>query len=136
PQLIHHVRKEYDSAGPRIFEGGNAFYKVSEIFEHMLKDKLLKKTTIIIDALDECETERDSLLKFISRLASNIRTAKWLVSSRNIREIERNLEIDGNGNIVRLEVSGNATNIAEGVDAYIDSKISKVEVLKEDNDKR
>ena len=59
----------------------------------MLEDPNLQSTYLIIDALDECEKDLPILLDFIVQ-NSALPRAKWIVSSRNIPNIEQKLRLD------------------------------------------
>ncbi|KAI1357166.1 NACHT domain-containing protein [Xylaria arbuscula] len=129
PSLILHLRKRYDTAGPKLFEGANAFVALSEILESMLRNLSLSRVYIVIDALDECVADLEKLLKFIIRNTSESPRVKWIVSSRN--HVEQRL--DKSGVTVSLELTQNAKQVADAVNAYIDFKISKVKSLQDDN---
>ncbi|KAK6717066.1 hypothetical protein SNK05_000269 [Fusarium graminearum] len=81
PWLISHIRKDYDDSGEKLFNDHNAWQALQKIFLSVLNDKSLEEVTIIVDALDECVTHRDELLKFICDVSSGSR-AKLIVSSR------------------------------------------------------
>ncbi|KAJ5857867.1 hypothetical protein N7455_008761 [Penicillium solitum] len=87
PALISHVRREYDKSGKQLFEDVNAWQALSNIFMDMLEDPPLKSTYLIIDALDECETDRSKLLNLITHCTSKAHV-KWLISGRNRIDIE------------------------------------------------
>ncbi|KAK4070754.1 hypothetical protein Trihar35433_5221 [Trichoderma harzianum] len=127
PSLISHIRKSYDTAGKSLFDEGNSWYTLSEIFSNMLRDEELPPVYIIIDALDECITGRMELLHLIRNVATSS-NAKWAVSSRNWPEIEERLS---EGMNLSLEV--NATLVANAVDAYISYKASQISLLKHDD---
>lgn len=88
PSLISHVRKKHDHAGKQLFEDGNAWEALSKILAAMLNDLSLNGGILIVDALDECKTNRDRLLDFIAE-PSRI---KWIVSCRNWSDIEGKLD--------------------------------------------
>ncbi|KAL6694115.1 hypothetical protein J3F84DRAFT_400561 [Trichoderma pleuroticola] len=127
PSLISYIRKSYDTAGKSLFDEGNAWYTLSEIFSNMLRDEELPPVYIIIDALDECITGRTELLHLIRNVATSS-NAKWAVSSRNWPEIEEKL-IEG----MNLSLEVNATLVASAVDAYISYKASQISLLKHDD---
>ncbi|KAH0526830.1 hypothetical protein TsFJ059_010108 [Trichoderma semiorbis] len=127
PSLISYIRKLYDTAGKGLFDEGNSWYTLSEIFSNMLRDEELPPVYIIIDALDECITGRTELLHLIRDVATSSK-AKWAVSSRNWPEIEERLS---EGMNLSLEV--NATLVSSAVDAYISYKASQISLLKHDD---
>ncbi|KAJ6050043.1 beta transducin-like protein HET-D2Y [Penicillium canescens] len=131
PSLIAHVRREYDKSGKQVFEDVNAWQALSNILMDMLKDPLLKSTYLIIDALDECETDLSRLLGLIAQHTSTTHV-KWLISSRNRIDIEWGLQLEKSGAKLSLELKGNAEKVSLAVEAYIDHKISNLSALVED----
>jgi hypothetical protein len=77
------VRKKYDHEAERPFEGVNGWVALSTVFENILQDLSLKSTYLIVDALDECETDLPQLLKLVVESTSKFPHVKWIVSSRN-----------------------------------------------------
>ncbi|KAL4940491.1 hypothetical protein BDV06DRAFT_224064 [Aspergillus oleicola] len=66
-----------------IFEGPNAFAILATMFSHMLGDKSIGECVLIIDAVDECETNMDLSLDWIINQTSRSQSrVKWLLSSR------------------------------------------------------
>lgn len=131
PALVAHIRREYDRFGKQVFQDVNAGQALSKILMNMLQDPLSKTTYLIIDALDECETDLSQLLKLIAQHTS-MPHVKWLVSSRNRVEIERGLRFEQSQTNLGLELSENAEKVSLAVEAYIDHKISELSVLMED----
>ncbi|GAW26224.1 putative NWD1 protein [Rosellinia necatrix] len=132
PSLISHLRKRYDTAGSKLFEGMNVFVSLSRVLEDMLREASLSRAYILIDALDECETELPQLLTFIAANSSVSPRVKWLVSSRNKIEIEQHLKLNGSAMNLSLELTQNAEQVSHAVNAYIDSKILEVDSLRND----
>ncbi|EHK17970.1 uncharacterized protein TRIVIDRAFT_132302, partial [Trichoderma virens Gv29-8] len=128
PSLISYIRKSYDTAGKALFDEGNSWYILSEIFNNMLRDKELPPVYIIIDALDECTTGRVELLRLIRTVSVSL-SAKWAVSSRNWPEIEQEL-IEG----MNLSLEVNAALVVTAVNAYISHKASQIPFLKQDDE--
>lgn len=134
PLLISHLRKSYDSAGPKLFEGKNAFFALSQILKGMLRDKNPTGACIAIDAFDECEIGQDQLLKLIVRNVSVSPHIKWVISSRNRDHIEQGLGFDNSHSKLSLEL--NAGHISQAVNVYIDHKLSQLVYLKNDKSRR
>ncbi|KAM0255508.1 hypothetical protein ACHAQJ_005653 [Trichoderma viride] len=66
PSLLSHVRKEYKNAGSNgLFNDINAWVILSDIFKGILQDPILKDCYVVIDALDECASDRKKLLGLI-----------------------------------------------------------------------
>jgi hypothetical protein len=93
--LTLHVRRQYDKAEPKLFEGSNAFVSLSGILTDMLRDPGLNRTYLIVDALDECQTGLEQFLNLIVRILSDLFSrVKWLVFSRHRLDIEERLRLE------------------------------------------
>ncbi|KAM6504757.1 hypothetical protein FSOLCH5_015252 [Fusarium solani] len=133
PSLALHLREKYQHSGTKLFEGANAFVALSEILSGMLRDPSLARAYIVIDALDECETGLlQQLLKLIVQNTSASRV-KWIVSSRNRRDIEQQLKLDDSQTRLSLELKANAEHVSHAVGVYIDDKVSQLESLQDDD---
>ena len=131
PSLISHIRKKYDKAGPKLFEGNNVFYALSEIFQNMLNDPELRAAYLIVDALDECETELSQLLGLLTQTASAPSArVKWIVSSRNRPDIEQRLTLDDSR--LRLDLELDTEHVSHAIDVYIDHKVTQLTSIKHD----
>uniref|UniRef100_A0A0D2YF15 NACHT domain-containing protein n=1 Tax=Fusarium oxysporum (strain Fo5176) TaxID=660025 RepID=A0A0D2YF15_FUSOF len=120
PALISHVREKHDHAGKQLFEDRNAWEALSKILTAMINDSSLDGAILIVDALDECKTNRHQLLDLIVRPSR----VKWIVSSRNWQDIEDKL-----GNTkhkVRLHLELNKDSISKAVDTYIRYKVDRL----------
>jgi hypothetical protein len=131
--VISHLREKYDSAGRQLFEDSNAFFALSEIFIDMLHDPRLTQIYLIVDALDECDSGLLHLLDLIRNASSSSPGVKWLVSSRNRRDIEERLGLDGSRMKFSLEL--NAHQVSNAVNAYINHKVSQLAQSKSYNSK-
>ncbi|KAH6642109.1 vegetative incompatibility protein HET-E-1 [Boeremia exigua] len=124
PSLVSHVRKKHDHTGKALFEDANAWVALTEIFTDVLRDPQLRATYLIIDALDECVTDRPKLLHFVAKQSSASQRVKWIMSSRNWPEIEEQLEQAGHK--VRLSLELNAESVSAAVGAFIQHKVSQL----------
>ncbi|KAL2146102.1 hypothetical protein VTI28DRAFT_5195 [Corynascus sepedonium] len=130
PSLLSHLRKKYDDAGETLFEDVNTWVVLSDIFQKMLGDQDLKPTYLIIDPLDECVDDLPKLLDVIVRISP--KRVKWLLSSRNEPHIERKLKCDKKQTRLNLELKENAEQVSRAIDAFVDKKLSKLELLQKD----
>ncbi len=131
PSLGTYLQKDYDQAGRNMFEDVNAWEALSRILAKVLQSPSLSSTYLIIDALDECVTDIDKLLAFISKNSTCL-NVKWVLSSRHKRDIERNLVSIERKDCLSLEL--NADSIAAAVQTFIRYKVDKLEeVLKYDS---
>ncbi|KAM5357116.1 hypothetical protein ACJZ2D_016601 [Fusarium nematophilum] len=129
PSLISHVRSKHDVTGEKLFQGINVWVSLVEILTGMLKDPTLKDAVLIVDALDECTTDRSQLLDFIIQSSSTSSSrVKWIVSSRNWQDIEEKL--DDTKQKVRLHLELNKNSISKAVDTYIRYKVNRLAGLK------
>ncbi|EHK45921.1 hypothetical protein TRIATDRAFT_12616, partial [Trichoderma atroviride IMI 206040] len=106
--------------------GPNAWAVLRDIFEMVVQDPTLPDPICIVDALDECEHGCKSLLSLIVKTSPRV---KWLVSSRNIKDIERKLQSIDPSQRLSLELGGNAFYVSQSVDAYINKSIQDIEAL-------
>jgi hypothetical protein len=124
PSLISHVREKYDHAGKQAFEDGNAWEALSKILASILNDPGLDDAILVVDALDECKTDRHKLLCFIKRPYR----VKWVVSGRNWQDIEENL--GSSEHMAWLQLELNQESISQAVQTYIDFKIEELACVK------
>ncbi|KAF1934969.1 HET-domain-containing protein, partial [Clathrospora elynae] len=124
PSLVSHIRRKHEHAGRSLFEDANAWVALTEIFADVLRDPSLSTTYLVIDALDECITERPKLLDFIAKQSSLSARVKWIVSSRNWPAIEEQLETAEHKTRLSLEL--NAESVAAAVKAYIQQKVCQL----------
>ncbi|KAK0747323.1 WD40-repeat-containing domain protein [Apiosordaria backusii] len=122
--LLPHVRGEYDRAGEILFKDANTWDTLLKIFTSILRDPDLKMAYLVIDALDECVTDRAQLLEFIIEKSSISPHVKWIVSSRNWPQIEGLLERVTQKSILSLEL--NAESVGAAVNAYIRHKVDRL----------
>lgn len=126
PHLISYLREKYDT-NPKLFEGGNSFYSLSAIFENMIQNSTHAMTYLLVDALDECETDLPDLLKLIATKFIPATRVKWIVSSRNRDDIEQELEFGTKKGKLSLEL--NAIHVSDAVAVYIDDRVSRLKAL-------
>ncbi|KAL0937160.1 Vegetative incompatibility protein HET-E-1-like protein 15 [Colletotrichum truncatum] len=118
--LVSHLQQKYDQGGKELFEDVNAWFSLSEILTNVLQDSSLQEVFLIVDALDECEGDRDDLLDFISKTCGSGRV-KWIVSSRNLPEIEEKFRSVPHKVEISLEQSH--VSVAAAVHSYIQYKM-------------
>ncbi|KAL7935407.1 hypothetical protein V8C35DRAFT_272036 [Trichoderma chlorosporum] len=131
PSLIQHVQQEYKNVGSRIlFDGINAWITLSGIFVKLLQDPALDSACLVVDALDECESDRKKLLELIIESTLVAPQVKWILSSRNFPDIEAKLRLCQTSTVIDLE--SNAALVSKSVDAYIRSRIQNLSLIKDD----
>ncbi|CAG7956576.1 unnamed protein product [Penicillium salamii] len=120
--LLRHVRARYDSARERLFKDVNAWHALVSIFTQILEDSALKSVYLGIDALDECGDGRDLLLDLIIETAKANSKIKWVVSSRNEREITELFDHAAQVALISLEMS--EAFVSEAINAFIEHKVA------------
>ncbi|KAK6449696.1 hypothetical protein FP744_10005946 [Trichoderma asperellum] len=132
PLLISHVQTRYKHAGKDLFSDVNAWVALCEIFVAILQDSKVKEIILIIDALDECETDLPKLLDAVAQQFS-FPHVKFIISSRNILSIQQRLESHILQGIFSLELKENASCVSEAVDAYIKHRVSRLRSIQNNN---
>ncbi|KAF9880879.1 hypothetical protein CkaCkLH20_01921 [Colletotrichum karsti] len=115
PDLIKHVREVYDVKGTKLFTDNGSWADLSKILTQMVSSLDQGTTYLLIDALDECQEDRDRLMKFIINKASEQPNLRWIVTSRNWssigsffekKETVRSLSLENNADLISLAVRG------------------------------
>ena len=66
PLLVSHIRKKNNHTDNAFFEKANTWFALSTMFTNILQDPRLKKTYLMVDALDKCAADLSKLLDFIA----------------------------------------------------------------------
>jgi hypothetical protein len=124
-ELLKYVQERHRILGKQLFEGSNALYALQNILSDMLNDAALPLTYLLVDGLDECTSGMPELLQIItSDSVGRQSRVKWLVTSRNIPEIEQYLQPDSLGIQLSLEVE--ASQVSRAVAAFVDYKVQRL----------
>ncbi|CAG7565872.1 unnamed protein product [Fusarium equiseti] len=135
PSLVSHVRTEFDSAGEQAFNGPNNWDILSSILRRMISDSsnhVPEGTTIVIDALDECNKDNKKLRQLIIELCSDKESpVRFIVSSRNWVEFQDAFTKKSNPFkrvILSLEDDEEVrVSIKHAVNAFIKYKVEQLE---------
>ena len=131
--LIRHLRKRYDTAGRRLFEGPNSQYALLDVLLNILKDPSLRSVCLMIDALDECDNKILGLLEWIMERNSEISPkVKWLITSRNEPAFTERL---GHGRQLHTSLELNSSHVTRAVAIFIDYKVRDLADMKFYNNK-
>lgn len=127
PILLSHVQRRYGRAGDQPFTDLNSWEALSKTFSAIVQDRRLIHSHVIIDALDECTTDRDLLINLIAQLSAATSKVKWLVSSSNMSDIEEGFTM-----VHKLEISLelNDWSISTAVGLYIQHKVVELAKVK------
>ena len=131
--LIRHLRKRYDTAGTRMFEGLNTQYALLDVLLNVLKDPSLRRVCLMIDALDECDNKIHELLEWIIERNPELSPKiKWLITSRNEPAFTERL---GHSQQLHTSLELNSSHVTRAVASFIDHKIRELAGLKLYNSK-
>ncbi|GAB1194356.1 hypothetical protein APSETT444_003601 [Aspergillus pseudonomiae] len=117
PSLMSHL-----SEGS--FDGHNAWFALQNTLTNILNDPTLKPTYLLIDALDECIKDCQNLLDLLVEHSSAHENIKWIVSSRNLREIERDLN---RATQMKLHLELNKDVLSKAIHSFIEYRVQKLE---------
>ena len=117
------------SRWPADFRRPQRVLSMSQALLDMLRDPVASGASLVIDALDECETGLSQLLDLIVETMSARYNVKWIVSSRSRHETEQRLRL--NDSRTRLSLELNAEHIAQAIYHYVDFKISSLVSLRD-----
>ncbi|KAM0477860.1 hypothetical protein ACHAPX_005626 [Trichoderma viride] len=129
--LLPHIREKYADGAQDQLDGTNTLVILCDIFETITNDPGLEDVICVVDALDECVKDCRYLLDFIVKTSGRI---KWLLSSRNEKDIEKGL--DQIPHRLVLELKDNAKKISTFIEAYIRHHIKAIRALKYDEELR
>ena len=123
PRLLSHLPENMYASDDTM-----AWIVLSKTLSEMLEDPNLKVTYLVIDALDECVIDQQNLLSLIAQISSVSTRVKWVVSSRNLVQIEEQLAAVAQQSRLSLEL--NAESVTAAVNAFIRHKVLYLSGLK------
>jgi hypothetical protein len=130
--ILSSIRQKYEDKTNQL-SGPNAWQILCDIFETVTQDQNSPDPVCVVDALDECEHDGKWLLSLIVKTSSRV---KWLVSSRNVKDIERGLRTINSSQRLILELKENAECVSQSVDIYVNNSIRDIEALEDDEELR
>ncbi|KAL7912232.1 hypothetical protein GGI35DRAFT_444757 [Trichoderma velutinum] len=130
PTLFSPICKQHENKLSQL-DGPNAWAVLGDIFEAVTQVEGIPDLICVVDALDECEHDCKLLLSLILKTSHHV---KWLLSSRNVKDIERGLRLIEPARRLRLELKENAENVSKSVNAYINNSIQGIEALENDRE--
>ncbi|KAJ5113883.1 hypothetical protein N7456_002417 [Penicillium angulare] len=114
--LVNHIPDD-------LSENENAWFQMQDVFLNILADKALRSTYIIIDALDECVTDLDKLLRLLAMHSSKYPQVKWLVSSRNWQNIRETLETSTK---LTIDLELHEQSLSDAIKFFINHKVKEL----------
>ncbi|KAF5563624.1 heterokaryon incompatibility protein het-E-1 [Fusarium phyllophilum] len=131
PSLMSAIRPSYEKQKDGLFNSINSSELLGHILTKMLQDACLKDTTLLVDALDECNINRTKLTSLIVRLSKSCNT-KWIVSSRDWPEIYQ--ELADTAGLIALDLEQEHESVSLVVKSYISQKVDDLARTKWKND--
>jgi hypothetical protein len=127
PELGDEFDNSFRTRGERPFCTPNAdFAELSKLLSKLFAHPKATRINVLVDALDECDVGKDKLLRFIAEDSKQSDSkAKWLVSSRNHRDIEKALD-SPDDNLTTLSLELNYAHVAQAVDTFIEIQIKEM----------
>lgn len=114
--LIRHIPEEFSG-------NDNGWVQARQVCLDIFRDTALGSTYLIIDALDECVTDLNKLLKFLEEHSSSYPHVKWLVSSRDWQNINESLNIVSH---VKIDLGLNGYSLSCAVQFFIEYKVEEL----------
>ena len=132
PPLTRHLRKKYDEAGSRLFDGLNALYALWETLSEMVQDANVPRVYLMVDALDECDSRSlEDFLRLVTQDKSKLSSkVKWVVTSRNETRISEHLQY-----VHDTSLELNSSYVSEAVKSFINFRVNELTSRKKYRDK-
>lgn len=118
--LIRHLREKYDKDETPLFEVSNELYALWQILFDMVSDLSHTRVYLLVDALDECDSELLELLDLIKN--KPLHNVKWLFSGRCEPEIV------GRGyhwSKINLD-DPDSTHVSDAVNTFISFEVQEI----------
>lgn len=127
PELGDEFDNSFRTRGEKPFCTPNAdFAELSKLLSKLLAHPKATRVNVLVDALDECDVDKDKLLRFIAEDSKrSVSKAKWLVSSRNHRNIEEALD-STEDDLTTLSLELNSAHVAQAVNTFIEIQIKEL----------
>jgi hypothetical protein len=132
PPLTRHLRKKYDEAGSRLFDGLNALYALWATLSEMVQDANVPRVYLMVDALDECDSRSlEDFLRLVTQDESKLSSkVKWVVTSRNETRISEHLQY-----VPDTSLELNSSYVSEAVKSFINFRVNELTSRKKYRDK-
>ncbi len=123
-ELILHFceNADYDVRSKNFFNKEEAFDALAHILRTVLERPDSRKPVLLVDALDECTEGLSDLLDLVSKTTEKY-GARWIVSSRNEKDIVPNVDDEQS---MQLDLDRNSAVYFEAVQKYVQRKVQKL----------
>lgn len=129
PELLKHIRHEHERQHRDVIfrDERNALEAASRILKNMLMNA--GSVYLIVDALDECDPDLETLLQLISTSSKYCKEVKWIVSSRPNVNVQVLLDqMRNGGEKLKIEILDLDTQDLAGlVNIYVENKLFALE---------
>ena len=99
----------------------SSFWTLRTTFKNMLERVSLSRVYLLIDALDECTSGRDDILRVITRFGLEHKV-RWVVTSQNEPQIKEYLEYKA----VHTSLEDHSTQVVAAVNGFIEFKVQEL----------
>lgn len=123
PRSLQRIIERYDHNTHSITRSTLEWYSLSELFKSILSDLCPAKVYIMIDALDECESELPKLFRLVLNKDPRFNHVKWIISSRDVPTVSKEVR-PYERMVTTLELS--ISLMSSAVDTFIRLKVSKL----------
>jgi hypothetical protein len=121
PRLRVHVTERYFDIRSSLFGDTYSFKSIMEAFTAVIQNPEFQLTYLIIDGLDQCMVDRQSLLDFVIHSTKSFRVS-WIVSSCDSPSIQEQQEPWFHQ--VRFDAESNANFVTASLQSFIGYKVS------------
>lgn len=115
PSLI----SSYGLLEERLVDNFSVWSPLSELISSILEDPSLEGAVLVVDALDECLADQDSLIEF-TMMPSRV---KWIISSRNLPHIRHGLN---DPRQVTVQLGAHRDAMSNVVETYVQHKLDNL----------
>ena len=119
--MLKPLKDEFKIAGSKLFEGRDVFFNLQRILLDMLRISIRGTIYLVVDGLDECDSELSKLLCLITNRVAPPSRVRWLITSRNREDIEQQLRSKDLCLTVSLEL--NSSCVSHAVDTFVNIKV-------------
>ena len=139
PDLTIYLQNEYEKQRDQLFSSPNSLQTLWRIFRNIIENSNLRKVSIVVDALDECDL--DSMDMFLVLLEPYITAhednvgqdlledascqTKWLLTSRNDLRIKQPLT-----GSLDISLEENSLHVDQAVLNFVDVKVRQLTRIK------
>ncbi|KAL4898836.1 hypothetical protein BDW74DRAFT_184337 [Aspergillus multicolor] len=122
PRLVKYIAKHHDPADDSLFKGKSEWQALCGVLRDMISDLGPGHVFLAVDGLDECDVDLERLLALVVRDEEPWSGVKWIVSSREVPQVSKNLA--GSPPVSTLKLS--QKRVKDALRYFIHSKVEKL----------